>query len=260
MLLSVEGQAGPGCAAIGKQSLIFYSSCHRPDGAGLRGVQAGTPTSSRARPLQAQPAARRPPPAERAPLTRPVRLQPERGGDHEQQGQEAVPGSPRLRAAAAGTGHHGPAGRQLGRLGLPSAGAAPPLPGPRRLLRGCARRRDWARGGPAPNPIGAARAGRRGRLPPRPARPGPRRRKWRSRRLRPARLEACPELPAFPPPFPPLRLPRSRGTWARGAHLVARPARAALGPRPPQRAWARCGRSRKGWACPRGTRDIVMIG
>lgn len=76
-----------------------------------------------------------PPPATLAPLTRLLRLQPERGGNHEQQGQEAARG---------GSGHHGPTGRQLGRLGLRSPREAPPLPGPGRLLRGRARRWDWA--------------------------------------------------------------------------------------------------------------------
>ena len=126
-------------------------------------MQAATPASSRAPSLQARPA---PPPA-RAPLTRLRRLQPERGGDHQQQGQEAVAGSPRQRASAAGAGPHGPAGRQPGRLGLPLAGAAPPLPEPGRLLRGRARRGDWAQprtgpeshwGGPGPSPAGASPA------------------------------------------------------------------------------------------------------
>lgn len=124
-------------------------------------MQATTPFPPAPGPSRPSPAR----PAGRPPLTQLARLQPGRGGDHKQEGQEA-----------AGAGHHGPSGRQLDTLGLPSASAAPPLPRPGRLLRGRARRRDWAQprprteshwGGREPSPAGASPA------PPSPARRPP---------------------------------------------------------------------------------------
>lgn len=41
LVLLIEGQGGPSCAAIGEQSLSFYWGCHRPDGAGLAGCRRG---------------------------------------------------------------------------------------------------------------------------------------------------------------------------------------------------------------------------
>lgn len=180
-------------------------------------------------------------PAERTPLTQLLRLQPERGGDGQQQGQEARAGGPRQRCTA-GAGLHGLARRQLGKLGLPSTGPAPWLPGAGRLLSGRApRRREPAQplprieshwGGPEPSGAGAS-PGRP--APSRLTRRPPRRKSLRGGDRRRASRRAWRRLRT------PLGIGRSRLHFALRLRLTCpgsgeAPARSTPGGREPERA------------------------